>query len=113
MRITCGFSLRHDSKKSLENNRSFELKIEDPLETVEHELITELLLVQVNDETEDVEVVGEGGHGDILFDTGMGVLGILGACEITSLSWTWLNSFMKCFLGLHLLMQQPILSDLN
>lgn len=30
------------------------------------------------------------------------------ACEITALSWTWLNSSRECLLGLHLLMQEPI-----
>ena len=69
----CGFSLTQDHKNSLENDRSLELKIEDPLVSDEHELIAVvLLLVQVKEEREDdADVVGEGGDGEILFDTGM------------------------------------------
>ncbi|CAK7346887.1 unnamed protein product [Dovyalis caffra] len=65
MRVMCGFSLTHDHKNSLENDRSFELKTVDPLESDEYELIVVvLLLVQVEEETEeDVDVVGEGGMG--------------------------------------------------
>lgn len=105
----CGFSLTHDHKNSLEKDRSLELEIEDPLERDEQELrMVLLLLVQVKEEMEEeVEVVGEGGDGDILFDAG--TLGVLGACEITSLSSTWLLiSSKERFLDLHLLMQQPI-----
>ena len=93
IRIICGFSLTHDHKNSLENDRSFELKIEDPLESDEHELIAVvLLLAQVKAEPEeDIDVVGEGGDGEILFDTGTGILGFFGACEITSLSSTLLS----------------------
>jgi len=118
MRIMCGFSLTHDHKNSLENDRSFEFKIEDPLESDEHELIVVVLLLvqQVKAEPEeDVDVVGEGGDGEILFDTGAGILGVFGAWEITSLSSTLLpwHSSKERFLGLHLLMQQPILLDLK
>ena len=70
-RIMCGFSLTQEHKNSLENDRSFELKIEDPLESDEHELI----------------VVGEGGDGEILFDTGMTILGVFGGMASPSTTW--------------------------
>lgn len=82
MRVMCGFSLTQDHKNSLENDRSFEFKIEDPLESDEHELVVVVLLLvqQVKAEPEeDVDVVGEGGDGEILFDTGAGILGVFGA----------------------------------
>lgn len=105
MRTMWGFSLMHDHKKSLENDLSFEPKTEDAV--LDSELaVVALLVVHVREEVEEVEVVGEGGEGEILFLWEK--LGVFGACEITSLSWTRSNSSGECFLGLHLLMQEPI-----
>lgn len=56
----------HDHKKSLENDLSFEPKTEDAV--LDSELaVVALLVVHVREEVEEVEVVGEGGEGEILF----------------------------------------------
>lgn len=104
IRTICGFSLTHDHKKSLENDLSLELKAEVAVDKDDVELVV-LLVAHVTEEMEQVELVGEGGEGEILLEEG---IGILGACEITSLSWTLLKSSRECFLGLHLLMHEPI-----
>lgn len=57
----------HDHKNSLENDLSFALKTDDELDNDELELVV-LLTVHVGDETEEVEAVGEGGQGEILFE---------------------------------------------
>ena len=111
IRIICGFSLMHDHKNSLENDLSLEPISEDAVLDSELETVVALLVAHVREEVEEIEVVGEGGEGEILFEWGM--FGVFGACEITSLSWTLLDSsrecfLRECFLGLHLLMQEPI-----
>lgn len=59
----------HDHKNSLENDLSFALKTDDELDSDELELVVlALLTVHVGDETEEVEAVGEGGQGEILFE---------------------------------------------
>lgn len=57
----------HDHKNSLENDLSFALKTDDELDNDELELVV-LLTVHVGDEIEEVEAVGEGGQGEILFE---------------------------------------------
>lgn len=74
----------------MEKDLSFELIAEDPLEDVELELLIVLeVAVQVKEETDEVvELEGDGGEGEILFERGMILMGAVRACEITSLSWT-------------------------
>lgn len=72
-----------------------------------------VLVEQENDEKEAVEEVdgaGERGlsEGILVISATTGEI-IGGSCEITSLSWTWRHSSsLNFFLGLHLLMQEPI-----
>lgn len=81
-------------------------------------LVAVLADKQVKEEAEEVESAeGDGGDrdgGEILFGL-RGIFMVGGGLEsITSLSWTWLNfpysSSLESvdFLGLHLLMQEPI-----
>lgn len=85
MRIICGFSLTQDHKNSLEKDLSLELKAEEALEESDEHDSEVLLVVQVKEEMEEVELGGERGQGEILFERRIfGVLG--GCCEITSLS---------------------------
>ena len=64
---------------------------EEALDDVELELLVHFVVsVQVKEDTEQVlELEGDGGDGEILFESGM-ILGVvlMGCCEITSLSWT-------------------------
>lgn len=74
-----------------------------------------VLVEQENDEKEAVEEVD--GAGERGLSEGILVISVAattgeiigGSCEITSLSWTWRHSSsLNFFLGLHLLMQEPI-----
>ena len=67
IRIICGFSFTHDHKNSLENDLSLELKAELAVDKDEVELVV-LPVVHVREEMEEVELVGEGGEGEILFE---------------------------------------------
>jgi hypothetical protein len=59
----------HDHKNSLENDLSLEPKIsEDAVLDSELETVVALLVAHVREEVEEIEVVGEGGEGEILFE---------------------------------------------
>lgn len=108
----------HDRRKSLENDRSFELRPEDAVDDKEHKLLLVklvlLLLFPVVKKdggggADLDEEVSEGGGG-ISSESSDGRLKD-GTWEITSLSWTRScssSSNLERLLGMHLLIQAPI-----
>lgn len=91
----------------MENDLSFEEIIEDEQEDEDNDVVNELpLILLVAQEKDELEIGdGEGDRGFLV-----GGIGVMGACEITSLSWTLLLlvSSWGFLLGQHLLMQEPI-----
>lgn len=113
-------SCAQDNKKSFEKERSLKEEEEDD-EDKDEDSVT-LVAVEENDERdtdeEEEEEEEEEGEEETSFrgliveegKEGRGILGDMGACEITSLSLTHslTNSSWGYFWGLHLLMQEPI-----